>query len=255
MNLGLENKSVLISAASRGLGRASAERFLQEGANVAIFARDESSLESTLADLSATGNIIGRSCDAGDQAAVADWVKWAGDELGSIDVVVSNASALGGIPRSREGWDTSYNVDLLSSVALFENSFDGLKASDVGSFVQMVTITAVEYHGFPGGGFSYGAMKAALVNYIAQLAQEYMAEGIRANCVSPGPIFIEGGSWDYCKANFSEYYEANRDQHPAKRYGKPTEVSSLVAFLASPMASWITGQNIVVDGGFSKRIG
>ncbi len=254
MDLGLQGKSVLISGASRGLGRACAERFLSEGAQVAIFGRDAGSLEKTLTELSGAGKIVGRPCDAGDQAALADWVHWASDELGGVDVVVSNASALGGIPRSKEGWDMNYNVDLLSAVTLFDNTLDALKASDVGSFVQMSTITAVEYHGFPGGGLSYGAIKAALVNYVAQLAQEYMPDGIRANCVSPGPIFLEGGSWDWIKTNLPDYYAANRDHHPSKRFGKPEEVSSIVAFLASPQASWITGQNVVVDGGFTRRV-
>jgi len=148
----------------------------------------------------------------------------------------------------------NYKTDMLSAVALFDACLEGLKASDVGSFVQIATITAVEYHGFPGGGLSYGAMKAALVNYVAQLAQEYMADGIRANCVSPGPIFVEGGSWDWIKQNLPDYYAANRDHHPAKRFGTPEEVANMVAVLASPVSSWVTGQNLIVDGGFTRRV-
>ncbi|MEO0499636.1 MAG: SDR family oxidoreductase, partial [Pseudomonadota bacterium] len=251
-------KNVLISAASRGLGRAAAARFLDEGANVAIFARDEDSLSAALKELETRerikGRIIGRTADAADQSAVADWCRWAMDELGGAEVVVSNASALGGIPRSREGWDQNYEVDLMSAVTMFDTCLEALKAAEAGAFVQIATITAVEYHGFPGGGHSYGAIKAALINYVAQLAQEYMPDGIRANCVSPGPIFVDGGSWDWIKANLPDYYAQNRDHHPAKRFGRPEEVSSAVAFLASPQSSWITGQNIVVDGGFTRRV-
>ena len=126
--------------------------------------------------------------------------------------------------------------------------------SDRASFIQISTITAVEYHGFPGGGLSYGSMKSALVNYVKQLAIEYAADGIRANAVSPGPIYIEGGSWDFIEQHMPDYYAANVAQHPSGRLGAPEEVARVVAFLASPAASWVTGENVMVDGGFTKRV-
>ncbi|MEL7028828.1 MAG: SDR family oxidoreductase [Pseudomonadota bacterium] len=255
MDLQLAGKKVLINAASRGLGRAAAEKFLEEGASVAICARSAEGVEAAVSALSPNGRIIGKACDASDGPALADWATWAMDQLGGVDVVVSNASALGGIPRSVEGWDLNYKTDVLSAVTMFDSCLDGLKASGSGAFVQIATITAVEYHGFPGGGLSYGAMKAALVNYVAQLAQEYMAEGVRANCVSPGPIFLEGGSWDWIKQNVPDYYASNRDHHPSKRFGTPEEVANIVAVLASPVSSWVTGQNVLVDGGFTRRVG
>lgn len=255
MDLGLTGSRVLITAASKGLGKACAEKFLDEGASVAICARDAATVEATVAELSPKGGIIGRSCNAGVETQLQDWCRWALDELGGVDVVVSNASALGGIPRSRDGWDMNYNVDLLSAVTLFDECLEGLKDSNSAAFVQMSTITAVEYHGFPGGGLSYGAIKAALINYVSQLSQEYMADGIRANCVSPGPIFLEGGSWDWIKANMPDYYAANRDHHPSKRFGSALEVANVVAFLGSAAATWVTGQNVVVDGGFTRRVG
>jgi 3-oxoacyl-[acyl-carrier protein] reductase len=120
--------------------------------------------------------------------------------------------------------------------------------------VQLGTTASIEQHHFPGGGFSYGAMKAALVNYISHLAKEIYADGIRANVVSPGPIYIDGGSWERIKTGMPDYYAEHVAQHPAGRLGRPEEVANVVAFLASPMSSWVNAENIVVDGGFTRRV-
>jgi 3-oxoacyl-[acyl-carrier protein] reductase len=113
----------------------------------------------------------------------------------------------------------------------------------------------VEYHHYPGGGLSYGAMKAALVNYVAQLAKENGAAGVRANAVSPGPVYIRGGSWDRIEQGRPDYFRANLARQPSGRFGTAEVMAAVVVFLASPAASWINGQNIVVDGGFTQRIG
>ncbi|MEM8904964.1 MAG: SDR family oxidoreductase, partial [Actinomycetota bacterium] len=190
----------------------------------------------------------------GDHDRLAAWVAESAEALGGIDIVISNASALGGIPRTPEGWRKNFEVDVLSSVTLFDAAEEHLKASDAAAFVQLATITAVEYHGYPGGGLSYGAMKAALLNWISTLAQEYAADGIRANAVSPGPIYIADGSWGYIEQRLPDYYRENVEHHPSGRMGEPEEVARVAAFLASPAASWVTGQNVVVDGGFTRRV-
>jgi 3-oxoacyl-[acyl-carrier protein] reductase len=252
MDLGLAGTRALITGGSRGIGRAIAETLVAEGAQVAICGRKEDSLATAQAALGADvcrADVV----DVADHDALAQWVAMSAAALGGLDIVVSNASALGGTPRSPEGWRKNFEVDVLSTVALVDAALPHLAASTCGAIVQIGTITAVEYHGYPGGGFSYGAMKAALVNYMSQLAMELAPVGIRANTVSPGPIFIEGGSWDKIQRHLPEYFADNVAHQPQGRLGTPEEVARVVAFLASPAASWVTGENVVVDGNFTRR--
>jgi 3-oxoacyl-[acyl-carrier protein] reductase len=255
VDLGLAGKKALVTGASRGIGRAVVERLVAEGMEVGICARNPDGIELAVKELGPNGEVIGAAVDASDHPALAAWVQEYGERLGGVDVIVSNASALGGIPHTPEGWRRNFEVDVMSAVTFVDAALPFLRASDAGSIVQIGTITAVEYHHYPGGGLSYGPLKGALVNYVSQLAKELGPEGIRANAVSPGPIYIDGGSWDRIRQKKPDYYELNRARHPSGRFGRAEEVANVVAFFASPQASWVSGQNLVVDGGFTLRIG
>jgi 3-oxoacyl-[acyl-carrier protein] reductase len=256
MDLGLSGKNAIITGGSRGIGFAVAQRLVAEGASVALCARNDEGVNAAVDQLRTIGDgrVWGSAVNVADHVALAAWVQQAAVELGGIDIVVSNASALGGPPDTVEKWRKVFEVDVLSAVTLVDTAMPYLEASESASIVQIGTITAVEYHGYPGGTRSYGPLKASLINYMSQLAIELGPKQIRANTVSPGPIHIDGGSWGRIEAALPEYYEENRAHHPRGRLGRPEEVANVVAFLASSASSWVSGENIVVDGAFTRRV-
>lgn len=254
MDLNLNKKRVIISGGSRGIGLAIATRFLQEGAAVAFFARGREGVTTALDQLTPLGEVYGAAVDAADHAAVKAWVADTAAELGGIDIVVNNTSASASVDWTEQAWRQSFEVDLMSAVVMCETARPWLEASEAAAILQIATITAFEHHDTSACP-SYGAIKAATVNHAAQLAQNWGKKGIRSNSVSPGPIYFEGGAWQFIKENYFELYERDRLAHPNERMGSAEEVANVAVFVCSPAASWINGENVVVDGGFSKRVG
>lgn len=251
MDLGLSGKKAVITGSTRGIGRAIANLLASEGVDLAICSRNQEEVDSAVADLSATGvKVTGAVVDVADKESYQAWIASAAEELGGIDIFIPNVSAGGG-DMSEAGWEANFNVDLLGTTRGVEAATPYLEKSDAGSIVVISSTAGVETFMGPQ---PYNAIKGALVIHAKQLSQALAPVGIRVNCVSPGPIYIEGGAWEFIKENMTELYDATLADIPSGRFGTAEEIANTVAFIASPAASLITGVNLVADGGFTKRV-
>ena len=249
MDLGLEGRKAIVTAGSRGIGLSIAELLADQGCDIAICARGEEALQAARKNLEARGaKVHTASLDVSDGDALESFVQTAGEELGGVDIFVSNASAGGG--PGLPAWEHAFEIDVMGTVRGIGAATPFLKASDAGSVVVIGSTAALEFLGMPQ---AYNAMKAALISHASDMAQALAPKGIRVNVVSPGPIYFEGGNWEMIKQAMPAMYESALQQCAIGRMGTPEEVARAVVFLASPAASLITGANLVADGGFTKR--
>jgi 3-oxoacyl-[acyl-carrier protein] reductase len=245
MELDFVGRRAVVCGGSRGIGRAIALGFARAGAAVSICARGAETLEATRAEIAASGHPAHAGvCDLGDAAAIRRYIAAAADALGGIDILVNNASAFGN-SDDEAGWASSVAVDLLAIVHATQAALPFLKAAK-GSVVNTSSISALRSAARQP---PYGAIKAAAIHYTMTQAAMYARDGIRVNGVAPGSIEFPGGVWDRRKSDNPTLYNAILRSIPFGRLGHPEEVANVVLFLASPLASWITGQTIAVDGG------
>lgn len=250
MDLQLTGKHVLVTGGTRGIGRAIVRAFLEEGAVVGFCARDAASVAATAEELSAVGDVTGTAVDVGDGDALAAWVDSSAEAWGGLDAVVANVSALA-IPDTEENWQTSLNVDLMHTVRLVRAALPHLEGSDSASIIAISSVSGRESD-FASG--PYGTVKTAIVGYIHGLALQLAGQGIRANTVSPGNTYFEGGVWQSIESGNTDLFELAMGLNPTGQMGKPDEVAAPVVFLASPLASRISGTNLVVDGALTRGI-
>jgi NAD(P)-dependent dehydrogenase (short-subunit alcohol dehydrogenase family) len=251
MDLKLAGLRAVVTGGTRGIGRAIVEILLEEGASVAFCARSREAVTAAEAEFSGgAGKVIGSTLDVADGAALTAWVDKSAEQLGGIDIVVANVSAMS-TPDTEENWAKCVEVDLMGSVRLVNAALPYLERSDAASIVTVSSVSGREIDFFEG---PYGSIKAAVVHYTQGLAHRLAAKGIRANTVSPGNTFFEGGSWDDAKRNRPEMYAATLALIPAGRMGTAQEMASAVAFLASPVSSFTSGTNLVVDGALTRGV-
>lgn len=250
MDLGLEGRRVLVTGGTRGIGRAIVSGLLAEGAVVSFCARTAADVTATVEAFGAGEAVSGRAVDVGDRAALESWVADSAERLGGVDVVVANVSALA-IPDTAENWSTSFDVDLMGTVALVTAAMPYLRESDAGSIVTISSVSGREID-FAAG--PYGTMKAAIVHYTQGLAHQLAATGIRANSVSPGNTYFDGGIWQSLESGDPEFYATALGLNPTGRMAKPEEIANGVVFLASERASFISGTNLVIDGALTRGV-
>ncbi|KAJ5506051.1 Glucose/ribitol dehydrogenase [Penicillium expansum] len=224
LTTGLKGAHVLITGGTRGMGEAMVHKFLQEEANVSYCARTVTNTEyddfySTLAE----GKYRPRH-------SLVKWVESSAERLGRIDVIIANASPMH-MEGETEHWESSFAIDVMGFASIIvQSSFMGR-----------------EFYRSPPA--AYGPCKAAQLQHVQELSHFLGPKGIRVNAISPGPVLCKGGPWElYSKIN-PEWVEEQRLKIPLKRLGGPTEVANVAVFLASPLASFVSGTNMLVDGG------
>jgi 3-oxoacyl-[acyl-carrier protein] reductase len=251
VDLGLKGLRALVTGGSRGIGRAIVEVLAAEGASVAFCARTDAGVAAAASALAADGaTVVGTVADVGDPGSLQGWVTSAAAELGGIDIVVANVSALA-IPDTLEGWQQSFDVDMMGTVGLVRAAMPYLERSAAPSIVTISSVSGREID-FAAG--PYGTFKAAIIHYTQGLAYQLAAQGIRANTVSPGNTYFPGGVWQSMEQGNPEFFAEALSLNPTGRMAAPAEIARGVAFLASPAASFVTGTNLVIDGALTRGV-
>ena len=251
MDLGLKGLRAIVTGGTKGIGRAIVETLAREGADVAFCARNADECAKTQDALTAFGvRAFAAPCDVGDAPALKAWVAASAEKLGGIDIVIANVSALS-VSADEDSWKRGFEVDMMGCVRLVDAAMPFLTESKAASIVSISSVSGREID-FAAG--PYGAFKAALIHYTQGLAYHLAGQNIRANSVSPGNTYFDGGIWNQIKDGNPELYKTALALNPTGRMGTPQEMANAAVFLASPAASFTTGANLVVDGALTRGV-
>jgi len=249
----LHNKVAVITGASSGIGRATALRFAREGASLVLGARNEEALNE-LAELVAAegGSCVFKKTDVSSEKEVRELIELLLNTYSQVDILCNNAGITGSHPslstedEDGSNWLNVYAVNVLGAVYTMKHIAPHLKARGSGSIVNTSSVAGIRAG---AGSNAYSASKAALINLTQTAACDFGQYNIRVNAVCPGLIETNMTKpvFDYARGSGKEDKLGSRCE--LRRYGRPEEVASVILFLASDEASYITGQAIAVDGG------
>ena len=257
MDLQLGGKVALVTGSSRGLGLASARALRDEGCRVAICARGAERLEEAAATLGGAGaadDVLAVRADLATAEGVETVVRRTVDTFGGLDILVNNVGRAGGggiAEASDAEWQAALDETLFPAVRASRLAVPHLRRRGGGVILMIASIWGRE----SGGRMTYNAVKAAEISLAKAMARELAADNIRVNSIAPGSISFPGGSWHRRQQEDPEGMAAFvREQLPFGRFGRAEEVGAVVAFLASPRASWVSGASVTVDGCQSRSL-
>jgi 3-oxoacyl-[acyl-carrier protein] reductase len=254
MDLKLKGKNAIVTGGTRGIGRAIAHTLADEGCNVAVCARNADEISKTVDDLKARGvSAIGGVVDVTDGGALKKWISKAGTELGSLDILVSNAGAMA-IGADTASWEQNLRTDVFGAVSAIEGALPMLEASAKQNGDASIVVIGSAASVIATEPSSYGAMKGALVHYIKGLAKQNAPKHVRANVISPGMVYFEGGVWHQVEQGMPDFFKESLGQNPMGRMATPQDIANAVVFIASPCSSFTSGINMIIDGVITDRV-
>lgn len=258
MELDLRDKIVFISGSSRGLGKATAHRFLEEECYVVITGRNQDSIHSTSEEFINTfgeDRILSISSDLTTEEGVNQAVNLTLKRWKRIDILVANVggTATPGWDISTDEWQSVLDTNFLGSMKLCRAVIPKMIETNEGNIIFVSSIAGLEDLGAP---ITYAAAKSALTVSAQSLARILGKHKIRVNAVAPGNLLFPGGAWERKLAERGDFFQAYVEREVAlQRFGKPEEVANVIAFLASSQASFVTGACWVIDGGQIRSFG